>query len=68
MSNNTEIPQFIAFDGLDNNKIIINVKDVKHIRYNGESTTVETYGGDKYRSRVRSEWFAEKLGSLCIHI
>ena len=67
MENNKEI-RFISFEGQIGDKIIININDIKSIYNDGDCTVIETYDEEKYKSRIRTNWFAEKLSSISISI
>lgn len=67
MENNKE-PRFMSFEGQMGDKIIININDIKSIYNDGDCTVIETYDGEKYKSRIRTNWFAERLGSISILI
>lgn len=67
MGNDKEI-QFISFEGQMGDKIIIKINDIKSIRNDGDCTVIKTYDGELYKSRIRTNWFAEKLSSISISI
>lgn len=61
-------PRFMSFDGQMGDKIIINIDDIKSIYNDGDCTVIETYAGEMYKSRIRTNWFAEKLSPISISI